>query len=74
MLTRPGGVTIPSVMQATGWQSHSVRGFLAGVVRKKLGLPLTSEKPEGGERVYRIAAGKPVKAKGKARTVSRKAA
>ena len=74
LLTRPGGVTIPSVMQATGWQSHSVRGFLAGVVRKKLGLPLTSEKPEGGERVYRIAAGKPVKAKGKARTVSRKAA
>jgi hypothetical protein len=41
------------VIEATGWQAHWVRGFLAGVVRKKLGLTLQSEKTEG-ERVYRV--------------------
>ena len=55
MLHRKQGITIAAVMQATGWQPHSVRGFLAGVVRKKLGLTLVSEKT-GEERVYRIVA------------------
>ena len=53
MLRAPSGVTIDAMMHATGWQQHSVRGFLAGVVRKKLGFNLVSAATEGG-RLYRI--------------------
>src|SRR2546421_10162082 len=53
MLRTPAGATIAALMTATGWQQHSVRGFLAGVVRKKLGLNLVSEPTDKG-RVYRI--------------------
>ena len=59
LLRRPSGATIENITQATGWQSHSVRGFFAGVVRKKLGLTLNSEKTNG-ERVYLIVAGSAV--------------
>ena len=53
MLQSPAGTTIAAMMKATGWQQHSVRGFLAGVVRKKLKLKLESKKVDG-KRIYRI--------------------
>ena len=65
MLSRPEGATIAAIIRATHWQQHSVRGFFAGVVRKKLGLDLQSEKVDGN-RVYRIVHG------GEARSDSRR--
>ena len=56
LLSSPGGTTIAAMMKATGWQQHSVRGFLAGVVCKKLKLKLDSKKIDG-QRVYRIPSG-----------------
>ena len=56
LLRRPSGATIATIMTCTGWQPHTVRGFFAAVVRKRLALRLESEKTDG-ERVYRIVAG-----------------
>src|ERR1700727_995119 len=56
MLRTPAGTTIAAIVKATDWQQHSVRGFLAGVVRKRLGLNLVSELTDKG-RVYRIKDG-----------------
>ena len=54
LLTRPDGVTLKELMKATGWQAHSVRGFLSGTVGKKMGLTVTSAKGEAGERTYSV--------------------
>ncbi|SHG55776.1 DUF3489 domain-containing protein [Bradyrhizobium erythrophlei] len=58
MLRKPGGATIHTIMKFTGWQQHSVRGFFASTVRKKLGLNLVSDK-SGGERTYRLTGSRP---------------
>ncbi|PZR80657.1 MAG: hypothetical protein DLM68_19260 [Hyphomicrobiales bacterium] len=54
LLSRPQGASIEEMMQATDWQQHSVRGFLAGTVKKKLGFSLTTSKVAGDGRRYRI--------------------
>ena len=54
LLKRPDGVTLKELTKATGWQAHSVRGFLSGTVRKKMGLPVTSTTSNDGERGYFI--------------------
>ena len=54
-LKREGGVSLPELMAATGWQAHSVRGFLSGAVGKKMGLAVVSTKQEDGTRVYSLA-------------------
>jgi hypothetical protein len=55
MLRRPEGATIAEIVEATSWASHTTRGFLAGAIKKKLGLNIESEKEESRGRVYRIA-------------------
>ena len=54
MLQRPEGATIAQIMEVTGWQQHTVRGTLAGTLKKRLGLTIESSKEAGGQRVYRI--------------------
>jgi hypothetical protein len=56
LLKRPNGATLKELMKATGWQPHSVRGFLSGTVGKKLGLTVASTKGEDGERTYSVKA------------------
>ncbi len=55
LLSRQEGATVEQLQAATGWQQHSVRGFLSGAVKKKLGLTLLSEKPDAAPRRYHIA-------------------
>ena len=54
LLRRDDGASVPEMMEATGWQAHSVRGALAGALKTKLKLEIASSKVEGGERRYRI--------------------
>ena len=56
LLRNPQGAKLPELMQATGWQAHSVRGFLSGTIKKKLNLNLISQKHDGAQ-IYRIASG-----------------
>ncbi len=57
LLARPEGAAIEEIMDKTGWQKHTVRGTFAGALKKRLGLTIESEKPEGQDRIYRITAG-----------------
>ena len=57
LLQAPDGATMDTIMAATGWQSHTVRGAMSGALGKKLGLVVTSAKEGDGARVYRISPG-----------------
>jgi len=54
LLRRKEGVTIAEIVKATGWQNHSIRGFISGTLNKKMGLKVESEKTDAGDRTYRI--------------------
>ena len=55
LLKQPTGASISQMAKALDWQPHSVRGVISGALKKKQGLNVTSEKPDDGERIYRIA-------------------
>src|SRR5260370_39250177 len=55
LLKRPGGASLQQLQKATGWQAHSVRGFLSGTLKKKMGLRVHSAKLPDGARTYRVA-------------------
>ena len=55
LLRRPTGASLPELRKATGWQPHSVRGFLSGAVKKKMALHIDSVARDDGERAYRVA-------------------
>jgi hypothetical protein len=55
LLRRPNGASLPELRRATGWQPHSVRGFLSGAVKKKMGLRIDSLSRDDGKRAYRVA-------------------
>jgi Protein of unknown function (DUF3489) len=55
MLRKPGGATLDAIAKSTGWQPHSIRGFVSCTLKKRLGLVVVSAKQEGGERTYSIA-------------------
>ena len=54
LLRRPSGATLNELMTATGWQAHSVRGFISGTLRKKIGLAVAATKSPAGEHTYRL--------------------
>jgi hypothetical protein len=54
LLKRPDGATLNQLVEVTGWQAHTVRGAMAGALKKKLGLNIASDKTDGQERKYRI--------------------
>jgi hypothetical protein len=56
LMKRSGGVTLKEIMKATGWQAHSVRGFISGTLGKKMGLTVISAKGDDGERTYSLKA------------------
>ena len=56
LLKRPGGASMKELLKATGWQPHSVRGFLSGAIRKKMAIEVTSAKSDDGERTYSVKA------------------
>lgn len=60
MMRQPGGATLAQITTATNWKPHSVRGFISGVVRKKLGLEVLTEKDHEGNRIYRISPTNPM--------------
>ena len=55
LLRKPDGATLKDLMAATGWQAHSVRGFISGAIVKKMGLKVESKKRDDGERTYSLA-------------------